>query len=156
VRLPQVLRGFLAARIVIHGTLVVGALLVPRGDHHDLAQSILPETCQSAAGVPQVVSSRPSFESMSALGSQFTKPQRYSCVVPAFEAVLRIDPKRWESRYNVAFTLIHTGDRRRAASELGTVITQKPEYLPARSALGLLFQSAGESDGAAEQFKAAL
>jgi tetratricopeptide (TPR) repeat protein len=87
---------------------------------------------------------------------QFAKQQQYACAVPAFEGALRLNPKPWEAHYNLALALIQTGDRRRAASELRTVILQKPDYPPARNAWGLLLQSSGELDAAAEQFKDAL
>lgn len=74
--------------------------------------------------------------------------------VPALGGALRLDPNSWEAHYNLALALIQTGDRGRAASELRTAIAQKPDYLPARNALGSLLLSRGELDAAAEQFKA--
>jgi tetratricopeptide (TPR) repeat protein len=62
----------------------------------------------------------------------------------------------WELHYKLALELVHAGDNKRAASELRSVIEQKPDYLPARNALGLALQSLGELDAAAEQFQAAL
>jgi len=98
----------------------------------------------------------PPFESLNALGLQFAKRQQYPFAIPAFEGALGLYPKPWKAHYNLALALIQTGDRARAANELRTITEEKPDYLPACNALGVLLQSARELEAAAEQFKAAL
>jgi tetratricopeptide (TPR) repeat protein len=163
-RMTQVLEIALITVIILQGTLVGRTSQITYGTSNELGPSLtLPEICKSTAersqvlsGVLKEISVHPVFESLNALGLQFAKRKQYPCAIPAFEGALRLDPKPWETHYNLAMALIQTGDWTRAANELRTVIEQKPDYLPARNAMGLLLQSRGELDAAAEQFKAAL
>ena len=150
--------------IILQGTLAGRTPCATQGVPNALGPYLtFPEACRSAAersqelsGILKEISVQPTFESLNALGLQFAKRQQYPCAIPAFEGALRLDPKPWEAHYNLALALIQTGDRSRAANELRTVIEQKPYYLPACNALGVLLQSTGELEAAAEQFKAAL
>jgi tetratricopeptide (TPR) repeat protein len=160
----QTLRGTLLALTLIQQTATLGnSLVLQQGQKEPLPYISLPQSCGSFAEGSQKLSEllksgmlHPSEAGFTALGLEFVRWNNYSCAVPAFEAALRMNPKTWETRYNLALALAHAGDQKRAASELGTVIQQKPDYLPARDALGSTLQSLGELDAAAEQFQAAL
>jgi tetratricopeptide (TPR) repeat protein len=153
----------LLALAVIQGAFLLGAQVPERTQKDPSPSFSLPESCQSAAGESEPLARlvknaaiHPSCETFDALGLQLAKREQYACAMAAFEAALRLDPNSWEVRYNLALTLAHAGDQKRAANELRSVIQQKPDYLPARNALGLALQSLGELDAAAEQFQAAL
>ena len=164
---------FLRVRRVSHLTILTLALLtlveVEAGRSLAVVQSnpivslSLPGSCQSTAeSVPELaalrrnVESHPTADTLGTLGLQFAKLEQYACAIPVFTAALRLDPNSWELHYNLGLALAHTGDQKRAAAELRTVVQQKPDDVPAHHALGLALQSLGDLDGAAQQFRAAL
>jgi tetratricopeptide (TPR) repeat protein len=159
----QLLGAVVLTLTVIQGPPLLGAQ-VPQGARKEWSPSFaLPESCQSAvehsrslAGLVTDVKTHPTVEQFDALGVQFARQEQYSCAIPAFEAALRLDPNSWELHYKLALALAHSGDHKRATGELRSVIQQRPDYLPARNALGLALESLGELDAAAEQFQAAL
>ena len=162
--MTQVLGGALLTLTVIQGTVALGSSQATQSAPKQSSPFFsLPPSCQFTAEGSQQLSGllrdatiRPTVDGFNALGLRFAKWRQYSCAIPAFEAALRLDPKSWQAHYNLALALVHTGDQKRAASELRTVVQQKPDFLPARNALGLALQALGELDAAAEQFKAVL
>jgi len=162
--MAKVLGGALVTLIVAQGMFVARTSPIIQGPPTALNPSFtLSQPCQSVAQASPELSAllkqiaiQPSVERFSAVGMQFAKQQQYACGIPAFEAALRLDPRVWEARYNLAVALAQTGDSKRAASELRTVLQQKPDYPPAHDALGSVLQSTGNWDAAAEQFQAAL
>ena len=72
------------------------------------------------------------------LGAYFAQRNEFGCAIPAFDKSLQLDPKSWETRYNLGLALMQKGDRERASRELRLVVTQKPDLLNARNALGTL------------------
>ena len=123
----------------------------------------LPRRCQTplnpsrqVSELLQALSHHPTASGYSALGALYAQKRTLDCAIPAFQAALQLDAKSWEARYNLALALIQSNDGRHAESELRTVIQQKPDFAPARNALGLVLERRGEREDAAEQFKEAV
>lgn len=123
----------------------------------------LPDSCQPSANKSHdiaelltTLAASPSVAGYNSLGLRFTDRQEFRCAIPAFEAALRLDPESWETRYNLGLALVHAGQQKRAQSELGRVVQQKPDYAPAHNALGLVLASLGGYETAAEAFKSVL
>ena len=160
----QVLRGVVLTLTVIQGTVAWGSPRVGQGAPEQLSPHFsLPKSCQATiegsqelSGLLKKATLHPTFEGLNSLGLRLAQGKQYSCAISAFEAALRLDPKSWETHYNLALALVLTGEQKRAASELRLVVQQKPDYFAARNALGLALQSQGDLEAAAEQFKAAL
>ncbi len=159
-----VLRGALAALSIIQGTVAWGSLQVSQDAPDQRSPNFsLPKSCEATINGSQelskllkIATNHPTFEGFNTLGHSLAQEKEYSCAIPTFEAALRLDPNSWEAHYNLALALGLTGEQKRAESELRIVVQQKPDYFAAYNALGLVLQSQGNLDGAAEQFKVAL
>jgi tetratricopeptide (TPR) repeat protein len=159
-----VLGSALAALSVIQGTVAWGSPQVSQDAPEQLSPNFsLPKPCQATikgsqelSGLLKDATIHPTFEGLNSLGLSLAQGKQYSCAIPAFEAALRLDPKSWETHYNLALALGLTGEQKRAASELRIVVQQKPDYFAAYNVLGLALQSQGDLEAAAEQFKVAL
>ena len=160
----QVLVGVLLALTVVQGTAALAACQSAQAAREETSTALsFSRPCLATIeGSPELsallkdATLHPTFKALNSLALRLAKGKQYACAIPAFEAALRLDPQSWETHYNLALALVQTGEQKRAASELRTVVQQRPDYFAARNALGLALQSQGDLDGAAEQFKAAL
>jgi tetratricopeptide (TPR) repeat protein len=137
--------------------------LIPREPASSGVTFTLPNSCRSLAKESRDISkllealaSNPSSAGFNSLGLQFADQNQFSCAIPAFESALHLDPQSWETRYNLGLALAHAGEPQRAQIELGRVIQQKPDYTSAHNARGLVLESLGEHEAAAEEFRSVL
>jgi tetratricopeptide (TPR) repeat protein len=127
------------------------------------ATSTLPAQCLHPAKASEplqelldAIGDHPTAGAYNTLGALFAQQDLDACAISSFEAGLRLDPKNWEARYNLALTLIKRGDRQRATEALRTAIAAKPDSASAHHALGTLFESDKKLPEAAAQYQAVL
>src|SRR6185437_5455182 len=61
--------------------------------------------CNGPTALDQMIASNPSSGAYEALGTWFAKRRQFSCAISAFESALRLDPKSWQSHYDLGITL---------------------------------------------------
>ncbi len=104
----------------------------------------------------EAVRDHPTAGAYNTLGALFAQQGLDACAISSLEAGLRLDPKNWEARYNLALALIERGDRQRATQELRRAIAEKPESASAHHALGALFEADKRLPEAAAEYQAVL
>ncbi|MDX6464507.1 MAG: hypothetical protein QOE55_8204, partial [Acidobacteriaceae bacterium] len=118
------------------------------------SQSIL--TCKGPARLEQMLASSPSTGAYDALGSWFATQRQLSCAISAFESALRLDPKSWESHYDLGITLLTSRNPKRAIVELQTASRLKPNSEQILLPLGAALSELNRQDEAIEVFQTIL
>ena len=70
-----------------------------------------PSTCKGPQELERAIANQPSAGAYNALGAHFAQRNEYGCAIPAFDKALQLDPKSWETRYNLGLALLQKGDR---------------------------------------------
>ncbi|MGA8233293.1 MAG: tetratricopeptide repeat protein, partial [Candidatus Acidiferrales bacterium] len=104
----------------------------------------------------EAITDHPTAGAYNTLGALFAQQSLDACAIASFEAGLRLDPKNWEARYNLALALMKRGDRQRAIQELRRAIAEKPDSASAHHALGTLFEAEKKLPEAAVEYQAVL
>jgi tetratricopeptide (TPR) repeat protein len=102
------------------------------------------------------IGDHPTSGAYNTLGALFAQQGLDACAIASFEAGLRLDPKNWEARYNLALALMKRGDRQRAMEELRAAIAERPDSASAHHALGALFEADKKLPEAASEYQAVL
>lgn len=112
--------------------------------------------CNGPTALDQVIASNPSSGAYEALGTWFAKRRQFSCAISAFESALRLDPKSWQSHYDLGITLLSSGNPRGAITELKAASVLKPNSEQILLPLGAALSVANRQDDAVEVFKSIL
>jgi tetratricopeptide (TPR) repeat protein len=104
----------------------------------------------------EAITEHPTSGAYNTLGVLFVQQSLDSCAIASFEAGLRLDPKNWEARYNLALALMKRGDRQRAIEELRRAIAGKPDSASAHHALGTLLEADKKLPEAVAEYQAVL
>ena len=104
----------------------------------------------------EAIADHPTAGAYNTLGALFAQQGFDTCAISSFEAGLRLDPKNWEARYNLALALIKRGDRQRAIEELRRAIAAKPDSASAHHAFGTLLETDKKLPEAAAEYQAVL
>ncbi len=120
-----------------------------------LGQSHKP-ACTGPAELEHVIATHPTAAAYDALGAYFGKHQQLACALNAFHAAVRIDPRSWEARYDLALALLQHQQADAAANELRTAATLKPGDAQTQLALGIASNQAGRSEQAEDAFRQVL
>lgn len=103
-----------------------------------------------------IVARHPTAGAYDTLGALYAEHGHGSCAIESFRSALRLDPRSWQSRYNLSVALFHQGKLREAEAQLRKAIQQDPKSAAAHNALGLVLEKVGLQDQAEEEFKRAL
>ena len=113
-------------------------------------------TCTGPAALQQALASQPSPGAYEALGTWFATQRKFSCATSAFESAIRLDPKSWQSHYDLGIALLSMGNPKRAAQELQTASGLKPGSPEILMPLGASLSALNQQDEAINAFKAVL
>ncbi len=107
--------------------------------HLNAQQSLseLGPACDLPAEVGASVSVLSPADAYGAAGAWFAQHAQSKCAMKAFELSIRLDPKTWQSEYNLALLQISAGSIAEAERHLRHVVSAMPELVPARNALSV-------------------
>jgi tetratricopeptide (TPR) repeat protein len=100
-----------------------------------------------------MIASNPSAGAYEAMGTWFARQRQFPCAISAFESALRLDPKSWQSHYDLGITLLSSGNLRRAVTELRTASNLKPNSERILLPLGAALSELDRQDSAIEVFR---
>jgi len=112
--------------------------------------------CEGPADLEKAIATAPSVDAYNALGAYFAKRGEMSCAMMSFEKALRLNPRSWETRYNLALALMESGHWEQANRELKQLVLEKPAAVNSHNALATTFLELGQPDAAVEEFKKVL
>lgn len=112
--------------------------------------------CKGPDNLEQVIATQPSAAVYDALGAYFAGHHQLSCAIGAFESAVRLAPGSWEGHYDLGIALLTNHDPRRAAHELQTASSLKPNTPKILLPLGVELSELGQQDAAIEAFRAVL
>lgn len=95
-------------------------------------------------------------ERLEALGEMSLQSRDYETSLINFLEILKDNPARYEIRYKVGIILFLTGHLEAARQELALVLMQRPEFLEAHEALGLVHLEEKKYPLAIQEFQTAL
>jgi putative PEP-CTERM system TPR-repeat lipoprotein len=113
-------------------------------------------SCKGPVALNQMLASNPSSGGYEALGTWFAKHRQFSCAISAFESALRLDPKSWQSHYDLGITLLTSGNPRGAVAELKAASSLKSNSEQILLPLGAALSALNQEDSAIEVFKSIL
>src|SRR5690242_12191887 len=90
--------------------------------------------CEGPVELQGAISTRPTSAAYNALGAYFARRNEIPCAIAAFEKALKLNPKSWETHYNLGLALRSTGELKRAGSELQDAVAENPGEIKARIA----------------------
>ncbi len=122
----------------------------------DVALGQMGASCRGPNDLEASTVGPPSSAAYDALGTFYFAQKEFACAIRAFESAIALDPQAWKPHYDLALASLEDGDRNRAVDELRRVIQRRPDYAPARLALGRALKQAGQLDSAGEELKLAL
>lgn len=112
--------------------------------------------CKGPAPMEQTLATSPSPGAYEALGSWFAARRQFSCAFSDFEAAIRLDPKSWQSHYDLGIALFSSGNPQRAVHELETASSLKPASPQILLPLGASLSELNRQDEAINAFRAVL
>lgn len=112
--------------------------------------------CNGPSKLAEMIATHPSAGAYDALGSWFASQQRFACAIPSFEAAIRLEPKSWESHYDLGIALLTSQNPQRAAHELQTASTLKPRSEQILLPLGAALESSDHQDEAIAVYRTIL
>jgi superkiller protein 3 len=113
-------------------------------------------TCKGPADLEQVAATHPSAGVYDALGAYFAGHGQLDCAITVFESAVRLAPNSWESHYDLGIALLTANDPKRAAHELQTASTLKPDTPKILLPLGVSLNQLNRHDAAMDAFHAVL
>ena len=113
-------------------------------------------SCQGPADLTQAIASHPTAEAYDALGAYFGQRRQFSCALPAFERALQLSPNSWEAHYDLAISLLTSGNPQRALDQLRSASSLNPGSLKIHLATGLALSQLNQKAAAIDEFKAVL
>jgi Flp pilus assembly protein TadD len=104
-----------------------------------IKKNILPVIISSA----YLIVNQPAFAAKSSseyrlLGLQYRQQERYNEAITAMETSVELEPENISGRVNLGWTLYLAG-KQKAAQTLWQAIYQKPDFVPAYNALGIVY-----------------
>lgn len=116
----------------------------------------LPSHCRASQELEAALRAQPSAPVYGAAGVWFAGRKNSECAIAAFEVALRVDPHSWETRYNLALQHIQRAEYASVKRHLALVLKVKPDFAPARTALGMALFGLGQLAAAEGELRAAL
>src|SRR5215510_5009531 len=108
--------------------------------------------CKGPADLEKAIATAPSADAYNALGAYFAKRGEMPCALIAFEKALHLNPRSWETRYNLALSLMQSGDWERASRELKQLVRERPVVVNSHNALATTLLELGQPEAAVEEF----
>lgn len=112
--------------------------------------------CKGPAELERDIATHPSAAAYDALGAFFGQRKQFECALNAFHSAVRMGPKSWEARYDLALALLQSGQPGAALRELKTASALKPGDAQIEMAMGVAANQAGQPDMAENSFRQVL
>ena len=150
----QVRQALRSAPVVIRRILILVAFTAANANGFEANK--LPASCVLPAGLARAIESSSSGDGYGAAGAWFAEQHQTKCASAAFKISVRLDPKSWQSFYNLGVLGIEAHDAGSAEQNLRQSLQLKPDLAPAHDALGSVLAEAGKRSEAEVEFKKAL
>jgi len=114
------------------------------------------QRCSAPPDIERTIAAAPDSPAYSAKGDYLKQRGDLDCAILAFEKAVELDSESWEPRFDLALTYLQKRRLDLALPHLKKTAALRPEFLDARLALGSVLADSGDTDGAAQQFTAAI
>lgn len=116
-----------------------------------------PQTaCKGPAELEHILATHPTAAAFDALGAYFGQRHQLSCALNAFHSAVRLEPRSWEARYNLALAQLQNKQFELALRELRTASNLNRESAEVQLALGVASNQAGHREDAEGAFRQVL
>jgi tetratricopeptide (TPR) repeat protein len=116
----------------------------------------LPAACRPETATEKILRENPTVSAYGAAGVWFAARNNPDCAIAAFEAALQLDPRSWETRYNLALQRIQRREFRAAEDQLRHALSLNSDLLLARNALGTVLMELNRFPESEDEFRTVL